>query len=159
MFVFDETLMNAGEAFRIYLIFNINVLKDAVLLRLENKGKNLSYDNNTVARMESHLHGHIHSAVALLYFDCLFNRPRWIRQCNPETFPRSSVIPEVSLKTHLLLSVVSRRSRYNYLKVPLYLLGGWSLYLHTSKKQKLWLCSLFVQPPLCNWRPAKKEQK
>lgn len=150
--------MNAGEAFCKCLIFNIHLLEDAVLLRLENKGKNLSYDNNTVARMESHLRWHIHSAVALLYFDCLFNRPRWIRQCNPETFPRSWVIPEVSLKTHLLLSVVSRRSPHNYLKAPFYLFGGWSLYLHTSKKRKLWLCSLFVQSPLCHWCPAKKEQ-
>lgn len=53
---------------------------------------------NNIFAVVSHEYGHIHSAVALLWFDCLRNRPRWIRQCNPETFPRSSVIPEVSPK-------------------------------------------------------------
>lgn len=113
--------------------------------------------NNIFASMVSHVHGHIHSTVALLWFDCLRNRPRWIRQCNPETFPRSSVIPEVFPKMHRLLSVVSRRSPHNYLKVPLYLSGGESLYLHTSKRQKLRLSALFVQPSLCCWGKKKKK--
>lgn len=150
--------MKARKAFRKCLILNINLRKYIVSAIDGKKVLNLYCDNNTVARRKSHFHGHIHSAVALLQFDCLCNMPRWIRQCNPETFPRSSVIPEVLLRMHVLHSVVSRRSPHNYLKVPLYLLGGQSLYLHTSKKQKPWLCSLFVQLPFYCLSKKKKER-
>lgn len=99
----------------------------------EKKVGNFCYDNNIVASL---LHGHIHSAVALLWFECLCNRPRWIRQCNPETFPRSSVIPEVFLKMHLLFSVVSRRSPRNYFKAHLYLLPGVRAFIYIRPRSK-----------------------